>query len=291
MVLPCRTMEKALDTVTSIKDAVPGADLIPAECNLASLSSILAFSKGLPSLIGPTKLDTVCYNAGLARLVGGELERTEDGFETTIGTNHLGHFYLNHLLMPSIQPSGRIVVTASSVHDPDGPGGAQGEKATLGSLEGFERDGKMFEMVDGQPFNADKAYKDSKLCNVFFTRELQRRLAGAKSEITVNCFTPGLIVSSGLFREQPKLFTKVFDVAATNVLKVGESQEWGGACLVHTTTVDTKGLFYSSPPGSSKYGLEAVGNQLVPTDPSKESQDGAKGVRLWDLSEKLVGIA
>jgi len=63
-----------------------------------------------------------------------------------------------------IDPStGRIVITASGVHDPESPGGAQGEKATLGDLEGLERDGKDFEMVDGSPFNADKAYKDSKV--------------------------------------------------------------------------------------------------------------------------------
>lgn len=58
---------------------------------------------------------------------------------------------------------GRIVVTASGVHDPASPGGAQGEKASLGDLTGFRDQGKNFEMVDGGPFNADKAYKDSKV--------------------------------------------------------------------------------------------------------------------------------
>jgi len=53
--------------------------------------------------------------------------------------------------------------TASGVHDPDSPGGAQGEKATLGDLLGLIRDGRNFEMVDGNSFNADKAYKDSKV--------------------------------------------------------------------------------------------------------------------------------
>ena len=80
-----------------------------------------------------------------------------------VGTNHFGHFYLNHLLLPRLARNGRIVVTASSVHDPASPGGAQGETATLGQLEGLERDGKDCEMIDGQRFNADKAYKDSKV--------------------------------------------------------------------------------------------------------------------------------
>jgi protochlorophyllide reductase len=76
----------------------------------------------------------------------------------------LGHFYLNHLLLPKVNTDGgRIVVTASGVHDPESPGGAQGRTATLGNLEGFERDGRNFEMVNDEPYDGDKAYKDSKV--------------------------------------------------------------------------------------------------------------------------------
>jgi len=109
----------------------------------------------------------------------------------------LGHFYLNHQILPLIKDTGRIVVTASGVHDPDSPGGAQGIPATLGDFSGFEKavvGDKTFDMVDGGMFNADKAYKDSKLCNVLFTRELQRRLNEKGSGVKVNCFNPGLIV-------------------------------------------------------------------------------------------------
>ena len=67
--------------------------------------------------------------------------RTKDGFELTVGTNHLGHFYLTNLLLKEnkIDNAGRIVVTASGVHDPDSPGGAQGSLATLGNLGGLEQ--------------------------------------------------------------------------------------------------------------------------------------------------------
>jgi protochlorophyllide reductase len=166
LVLPCRTFDKSAETVKQLQTQVSSGTLIPAECNLASLESIQSFSKELPSLLSGDKLlDTVCLNAGLARNTAAtDVLRTAEGFELTVGTNHFGHFYLNHLLLPMVRPSvGRIVVTASSLHDPDSPGGAQGEKATLGDLQGLERDGRNFEMVDGNPFNADKAYKDSKV--------------------------------------------------------------------------------------------------------------------------------
>lgn len=131
------------------------------------------------------------------------------------------------------------------------------------------------------------------LCNVFFTRELQKRLdaSSATKGIVANCFNPGLIVSTGLFRDQNKLFTKVFDFAATDLLKVGETPQWGGEALAYMTSVDTKGLYYSSPPGSSKYGEEAFGNQFHPNQVSKEAQDDAKGKRLWELTEQILGIS
>jgi len=304
------------------------------ECNLADLSSIDAFVKNLISskrkdnnAATPSPLfDAVCYNAGVARNIdAGDIARTKDGFELTVGTNHLGHFYLNHLLLSSnlinnnnagasgnAGGAGRIVVTSSSVHDPESPGGAQGATATLGNLQGLENaifnKSRQFDMVDGMPFNADKAYKDSKLCNILFVRELQRRLdqnmyassgGGSSNNIKVNCFTPGLIVGTGLFRDQNQVFTKVFDIAATNLLKVGETTHYGGGALEYmtlSTKVGTKngGLYYFSPPGSSKYGDDAYGKQFDESNVSKEAQESdnnGKAKRLWELSEKLVGIS
>ena len=83
----------------------------------------------------------------------------------------------------------------------------------------------------------------------------------------------------------------MFDFAATDLLKVGESVEWGGGCLEYMTTVSTKGVYYNSKPGSSKFGNEAYGREFAPSQVSKEAQDFAKGERLWKLSEKVLGIA
>lgn len=85
--------------------------------------------------------------------------------------------------------------------------------------------------------------------------------------------------------------SKAFDIFATDLLKVGETVEWGGACLDYMTTVTSKGLFYGSPPGTSKYGDAAFGKQFAPQSVSKEAQNDAKGRRLWELSEKLLGIS
>lgn len=167
LVLACRTLEKAETAARAIEEyGGAGTFIIPAACDLASLQSIQAFANKLPSLVGDQKLDCVCYNAGLCLdQFATDVTRTADGFELTVGTNHFGHFYLNHLLLPQLdQSTGRIVVTSSSVHDPDSSGGAQGVPATLGDLQGLELQGRDCEMIDGGSFNGDKAYKDSKVC-------------------------------------------------------------------------------------------------------------------------------
>ena len=144
---PQRTLAKANAAADKIKTNVANASedavdankllkslkLIPMECDLADLASIDQFVNNLK---GKPAFDAVCYNAGLARNTEAkDVLRTKQGFELTAGTNHLGHFYLHHLLLPLIdKDGGRIVVTASSVHDPDSPGGAQGVPATLGDL-------------------------------------------------------------------------------------------------------------------------------------------------------------
>lgn len=171
IVLACRTMEKATEAVEKLKGY--GGSLIAAECDLASMNSIKAFADMVPSLTSFNKLDVLCLNAGIARNTEAkDVARTADGFELTVGTNHFGHFYLNSLLLRQMNADGgRIVVTASGVHDPSSPGGAQGVPATLGNLDGLRNLGKECEMIDGGAFNADKAYKDSKVGSCRETRE------------------------------------------------------------------------------------------------------------------------
>ena len=76
------------------------------------------------------------------------------------------------------------------VHDPTSPGGQVGPGASLGDLSGLAN-GPRFSMVSGEPFDADKAYKDSKLCNALFSREFARRLRESNSPVTCNAYGPG----------------------------------------------------------------------------------------------------
>jgi protochlorophyllide reductase len=189
--------------------------------------------------------------------------------------------------------SGKIIVTASGVHDPDSSGGSHGNKATLGDMAGLEQIGKNCEMIDGGSFDAQKAYRDSKLCNILFTRELQRRLSVSGSKVSVNCFSPGLILESGFFRHQSIFFKWLFGIAATYIFKITETCEWGGGCLVYmiTSVNDEYGKYYCAPSGSSKYGDAAYGNQFRATNVSKEAMDDAQAKRLWELSEKVLGLS
>ena len=146
----------------------------PEVCDLANLATVRAVADRLRKADIP--LDVLCLNAGVSpSRSAAEPQLTVDGFEATMGINHLGHFCLASLVQPLLSRSrGRIVVTASGVHDPASPGGTvQGDPttgATLGTLSGLRANSR--QMADGAAqFNGAKAYHDSKLANVLFMRE------------------------------------------------------------------------------------------------------------------------
>jgi len=280
--LACRTQAKADKAAQLCNEYASTTTAVGAECNLASLASIRAFAA---SQKGKT-IDTLVLNAGLAHGQNDNtVYRTEDGFEETIGVNHLGHFLLASLLAPSLSQKGaggRLVITASPVHDPKSGGGDVGEPATVGVMNGFLQ-GKNFEMVDGASYNADKAYKDSKLCNILFMQEAARRY---QNQFTVNAFSPGLIADpNGFFRYQNPKFATVFN-KITKVTGVAETNEFGGAALSYLAVSpalegQTGGWYDSVPPGK---------HQLARHLPSIEAQNIDEQRMLWKLSEQLVGV-
>lgn len=138
-------------------------------------------------------------------------------------------------------------------------------------------------MVDGGPYDPDKAYKDSKLCNLLFLKEAAQRY-GADG-VTVNAFSPGLIPApDGFFRYQNPAFAKTFGFIATNVARVAETNEFGGAGLAYLAVAPavagaSGGWWDSDPPGAHQLRVHA---------PSAEARDSDKARALWELSLKLT---
>ena len=168
----------------------------PMVCNLADLASVRKFAAELPS-----DVDVLCLNAGVSPSRKEEAPtRTVDGFQETWGVNHLAHFLLASLAQPQLAANkARLVITASGVHDPESPGGlVQNDPATgatLGDLSGLAAGAAM---ADGGAYTGAKAYHDSKLMNVLFCNEASKRWSG----LDVAAFNPGLVTSTGLFRER-----------------------------------------------------------------------------------------
>jgi len=298
VVLACRTRAKAEQAKADIMQEYPDVNANDIECyacDLGDLSSVRAFAQDV--LADGAPVDALCLNAGVEYSGDPVVHRTVDGFEETIGVNHLGHFLLANLLLPRLEASEkfehpRVVVTSSEVHDPSSPGGSVGKGATLGDLEGLTRDGNAFEMVSGEAFDADKAYKDSKLCNMLFTYELERRLQARGSKVSVNAFGPGLITRTGLFRHQQPLFVKVFDFVTNDVAHVAETVDGGGNTLLFMLTDPSLegvgGLYFNN---TLSPGTPPTGHAFVKTDSSEESLRADEAAKLWSLSEKLVNLA
>lgn len=154
--------------------------ILVKKLDLASLKSVRTFAQGI--LESESRLDVLINNAGF----GGNPERTltEDGLEVTIASNHFGHFLLTNLLLPLLKSSApsRVVVVSSVVH-------------------------KLVKEFDPENLNFEKCYKsysvynESKLVNIYFTRQLAKRLEG--TGVVVNALNPGF-VDTDIFVNVPK---------------------------------------------------------------------------------------
>eukprot|EP01039_Chlorochromonas_danica_P003947 gene3947-4319_t len=256
------------------------------ELDLADLSSIRAFAQRW----GNEPIDCLALNAGLSFAKGQSPAYTKEGYELTVGTNHLGHFLLLNLLLPNVakSPEGRIVFTASSVHNPEERGGDVGLPAGLKDMKGLKSNLKApNNMIDGSEYDPDKAYKDSKLCNVLTCLELNQRLKQDPkySHVTANCFNPGLVPTSGLFRYQNPFFSGIFSFLMRNVFKLAVSEEKAGSRLVYM--IDSADLRGKT---GRYFTAKASDDQLYEVTPSREAQDVNKAKQLWQISEGLVGL-
>jgi protochlorophyllide reductase len=244
-----------------------------AVLDLSSKMSILSFAKTLNA----TKIDTLILGEDFA---GTGLARTEEGFEGNVGTNYLGQFYLANLLVPFMKQYGekpRIVISTSS----DYIGGS------VGDLKGLAG-GEEFDMVDGGGFNADKAYKDSKLCSMMFMEEAARRFEPLG--ITVNAVypafrDPGLNEVANFFSSDDTVWYSKYwaaDYLDTHD-RIPKEADFGGSALAYMATdpaLDgTTGKWFDAVPG---------GTQLLQRPPQAGSAEMQQ--KLWSLSADLVGL-
>ncbi|ABV50332.1 possible light-dependent protochlorophyllide oxido-reductase [Prochlorococcus marinus str. MIT 9215] len=236
-------------------------------------------------------LDVVVLNAGLQYTGSFYPKVSKQSIELTFAVNHLAHFYLVNILKDLVRDKeeSRIIITSSEVHDPNSSGGKVGKKAGLNNLVDFRK------KVTGQflNFNADESYKNSKLCNILFARELAKKLKISSSKISVITWAPGLVIpndDSGFFRYSKRfnLFGYlIFSKVAKNILGISESIENAGRILseiVLDSNLNNVGFIYLS----NKL-IARKKHKLVESNVSDEANSDELASKLWILSEEICG--
>jgi NAD(P)-dependent dehydrogenase (short-subunit alcohol dehydrogenase family) len=266
--------------VLAVRDAARGADAVaelgvPERCtvlplDLASLHSVAAFSGRLRDAGLPPLRAVVC-NAGLQVPEGTRL--TEDGVEMTFGVNHLGHFALVRGLLEQLQAPARIVIVGSGTHDPAKFTGMPHPQYTSAE-ELAHPSGGTSGAADGRC-----RYTTSKLCNLLFAYELDRRLQQGADGITVTAFDPGLMPGSGLARDYSSGLKFVWRYVLP-VLRV----------LPNVNSARTSGRRLAALAGDAAFdGVTGTYFEgAKPIRSSTDSYDRALARDLWDTSERLV---
>jgi light-dependent protochlorophyllide reductase len=254
--------------------------------DLGSLAAVRQFAADVAARGIPLRA-LVC-NAGVQ--VVGERRLSPDGFELTFAVNHLGHFLLTHLLLARLLANApaRIVIVASGVHDPNlrtgMPKPAVDDLDTLAVSGGGRRD----------DFNGRLAYVNSKLCNVWFTYELARRIASAgvasdAHPLTVNAYEPGLVPGSGLGREYSPSLRFVWERVLPGLARVltpvvpgiNPAPKSGAALARMVLDPALGGVSGKYFPSYSRW-REARS--------SDDSYDAARARALWEASVRMSGL-
>lgn len=290
VVMACRNVEKAGGAAQSVGMPADSYTIIPLD--LASLGSVRLFVQQFRE--SRRSLDALVCNAAVYFPLLKEPQRSLDGYELSVATNHLGHFLLCNLMLEDLKksshPQPRLVILGTVTANPKELGGKIPIPAPpdLGDLEGFEQGFKEpIVMINGQEFKSGKAYKDSKLCNVLTMRELHRRYHDSTG-IVFSSLYPGCVADTPLFRNHYPLFRTIFPWFQKNITGGYVSQELAGervAALVVDPEYNKSGSYWSWGNRQKK------GRQSFVQEVSDEALDDRKAERLFELSAKLVGLA
>lgn len=259
VVLACRDTGKAQEAAGRIVASAPGAATEIVRLDLASLASVREAAQEVRSR--HASLDLLINNAGLMFPPRGT---TEDGFELQLGTNHLGHFAFTGLVLDRLlaAPGSRVVTVSSQAH--------RAGRMNFDDLQWERR------------YNRYTAYGRSKLANLLFTLELERRLAGAGAPAASLAAHPGYS-QTNLIRHMPA----VIRVGARAVEPLIAQDSAMGALPVLRAATDPAaggGDFY----GPSGPGQLSGYPKLV--TPSRRARDTGDQQRLWDVSQQLTGV-
>ena len=289
VVMACRNQPKAHQAAQSLGIALDAYTVM--HIDLGNLDSVRQFAQDFRAT-GKT-LDALVCNAAIYMPLLKEPLRSPEGYELSMTTNHLGHFLLCNLMLEDLShssaPEKRMVILGTVTHNPDELGGKIPPRPDLGNLEGFA-DGfkEPISMVDGKNFEPVKAYIDSLVCNVLTMRELDRRYHESTGIVFTSLY-PGCVADTPLFRNHYPLFQKIFPWFQKNVTGGYVSQELAGERVADVVTKPEYGESgsYWSWGNRQKKDRQAAFVQNV----SPQAQDEAKAEKMWNLSEKLVGLA
>lgn len=257
VVMACRDAGKAQAGLDEVRRRVPNAQAELMTLDLADLTSVREFSHSF--LARHPRLDILINNASAIMV---PLGRTEDGFETHFGTNHLGHFALTGQLLPALRSAlggARIVNTASLAHR---------------LTPGLDLDDLLWER---KKYDVMHAYGQSKLAALVYTFELDRRLKQQGLKITATVSHPGYTATNldlgGFFmRLSTRLFAQKPHVGALPALYAASMPDVAG------------GDYYG--PG----GMKELGGHPAKVDCRPEARDAKLGQRLWEVSQQLTGV-
>ena len=289
VVMACRDLDKAKRAQAAL--AIPDERITHLQVDLGDLDSVRTLVERFHGL--GRSLDALVINAAvyLPRLK--HPERSPQGYEISMATNHLGHFLLIQLLLPDLRQSGhpsrRLVILGTVTANSKELGGKIPipAPADLGDLAGFAAGFKApIAMADGKSFKPGKAYKDSKLCNMITTQELHRRLH-AETGIVFSSLYPGCVADTPLFRNTPRAFQTIFPWFQKTITGGYVSQALAGervAQVVADPDFAVSGVHWSWGNRQTKGGKQF----------SQELSDKASNpetARLtWEYSMKLVGL-
>jgi NAD(P)-dependent dehydrogenase (short-subunit alcohol dehydrogenase family) len=263
VLLGCRDAAKGHAALQRLKAEVPGANAEVVSLDMASLASVRAFADGFAARSAP--LDLLINNAGVMALPKREL--TVDGFERQFGTNHLGHFALTGLLMPQLLAAAapRVVTVASLAH----------------------RSGKIeFDNLQGErSYSPRGAYSISKLANILFARELDRRARAAGSRLLSLPVHPGVSRTSIIENGMAPTGVKAMVIGVVSSLVMQSDEAGALPTLFAATSPDAHGGEYIGPDGF----MEIKGSPVV-VQPRANGLDTATGEKLWAVSEELTGV-